>query len=87
MKVALQGYGLDVLIHDEHYIVRTAVASQGYGLDILVNDEFWLVRREVALQGYSLDELVNDGHIHVRETAQEKLAELQKLNAYEKVTT
>ena len=39
MKVAEQGYGLDVLVHDDDYDVRCAVAEQGYGLDLLINDE------------------------------------------------
>lgn len=46
--VAMQGYGLDVLINDEDWSVRKAVAKQGYGLDVLIKDEDWCVRRTVS---------------------------------------
>lgn len=37
--VARQGYGLDILVHDDVFTVRAAVASQGYALDVLVYSE------------------------------------------------
>lgn len=55
-----QGYGLDILIHDNDDVIRQTVAEQGYGLDILVHDKSPLVRLAVAKQGYELDILVND---------------------------
>ena len=47
LKMAKEGYGLDVLINDEDYDVRIAVVKQGYGLDILINDKDWRVREAV----------------------------------------
>lgn len=48
--VALQGYGLNVLINDVEWIVRIAVAKQGFGLDTLINDVEWIVRKEAKRQ-------------------------------------
>ena len=56
----------DILINDEDYPVRVAVAKQGYGLDKLINDEDWIVRVAVAKQRYGLDILVNDEDWSVR---------------------
>ena len=39
LKMAKEGYGLDVLINDEVWGIREAVAKQGYGLNVLINDE------------------------------------------------
>jgi uncharacterized protein YcgL (UPF0745 family) len=61
-----QGYGLDILINDEDWKVRKAVANQGYGLDILINDEDADVRKAVASQGYRFDILINDEDADVR---------------------
>ena len=70
---ASQGYGLNALINDPHYIVRCEVASQRYGLDVLINDEDWRVRITVARQGYGLDTLINDKNYYVREAVTEQI--------------
>ena len=44
IEVAKQGYGLETLINDPEWEVRTAVALQGYGLDKLINDPDLSVR-------------------------------------------
>ena len=67
LKMAEEGYGLNILVNDEDWHVRRAVANQGYGLDILINDEDWRVREAVAKQGYGLDILINDEDWKVRE--------------------
>ena len=64
--VAEQGYGLDILIHDEFASVRLAVVEQGYGLDILINDKIPWIRKAVAKQGYGLDILIHDEDKDVR---------------------
>ena len=66
LKMAEEGYGLNVLIIDKDYEVRRAVAEQGYGLNIFINDEVWFVRTAVARQGYGLDVLINDEVWEVR---------------------
>ena len=66
LKMAKEGYGLNVLIIDKDYEVRRAVAEQGYGLNIFINDEVWFVRTAVARQGYGLDVLINDENWYVR---------------------
>ena len=58
--------GLDVLVSDEHYIVRKEVAKQGYKLEILINDPISDVRVEVAKQGFCLERLIGDDEWHVR---------------------
>lgn len=45
--MAEEGYGLDVLVHDENPHVRAAVAKQGYGLDKLFEDRAINVRKTV----------------------------------------
>ena len=45
---AMNGYGLDILVHDKAPMVRVEVARQGYRPDILVHDDYYLVRRGVA---------------------------------------
>ena len=72
LKMAEEGYGLDILINDKRWVVREAVAEQGYGLDILINDKHWEVRAAVAEQGYGLDILVNDKDWRVRATVAEQ---------------
>ena len=57
---------LDVLIKDEDFYVRLAVAKQGYGLDVLINDEDFRVRLAVAKQGYGLDVLLYDENSTIR---------------------
>lgn len=38
IRVAEQGYGLNLFVHDRDPKVRLAVAKQGYRLELLVND-------------------------------------------------
>lgn len=77
--IARQGYGLDILINDKVWDVRTVVAIQGYRLDILINDEDYHVRAAVARHGYGLDELINDKDYQVRRAVVEKSYGLDKL--------
>lgn len=51
---AMNGYGLDILVHDKAPMVRVEVARQGYHPDILVHDDYYLVRRGVAESGIVL---------------------------------
>ena len=67
LKMAKEGYGLDILINDKNWVVREAVTKRGYGLNILVKDENCLVRAAVADQDYDLNILVNDKDWVVRE--------------------
>lgn len=55
---AMNGYGLDILVHDKAPMVRVEVARQGYRPDILVHDNDWFVRRGVAESGNCLDILI-----------------------------
>ena len=48
LKMAEEGYGLNVLIIDKDYEVRRAVAEQGYGLNIFINDDVWFFITTVA---------------------------------------
>ena len=73
LKMAKQGYGLDVLINDENCYIRVAVIKQGYGLDILINDEDCDVRTAIARQGYGLDILINDEDEEVQEAVKNYL--------------
>ena len=57
---AMNGYGLDILVHDKAPMVRAEVSRQGYRPDILVHDDYYLVRRGVAESGNCLDILIND---------------------------
>lgn len=57
---------LDVLVKDEDFFIRLAVAKQGYGFDVLTHDPHHAVRTEVAKKGYALDTLVNDESWFVR---------------------
>ena len=70
LEMVKEGYGLNVLINDEVYYVREAVAKQGYGLDILIEDKDWRVRAAVAEQGYGLDILINDENWRVRKVVE-----------------
>ena len=63
-------------ITNKSWIIRCEVARQGFGLDKLINDKDWRVRCEVARQGYGLDILINDEDCDVRNTARQKLNEL-----------
>ena len=45
MRVARQGYGLDILVNDPKASVREEVAKQRYGLDQLINDKSEAVRK------------------------------------------
>ena len=47
LKMAKEGYGLNILINDEEWEVRAAVAKRGYGLDILITDKNLYVRKAV----------------------------------------
>jgi len=69
--IAQQGFALDKLVNDDHWLVRVSVAEQGYGLDVLVNDEVWLVREAVARHNYGLDQLINDQDEDVRHVAKQ----------------
>ena len=66
LRMAKEGYGLNILINDGDYDIRREVANQGYGLNILINDEDYDVRIAVAEQGYGLDILINDENLYVR---------------------
>lgn len=57
---------LGLLIKDERWKIRRAVARQGYGLDVLIKDEDWSVREAVVRQGYGLDVLIKDENYYVR---------------------
>ena len=70
---------LDVLVDDDDWHVRKAVAEQGYGLDRLVNDLDHEVRASVAKQNYGLDKLVDDEDFFVRKTVAEQGYGLDKL--------
>ena len=70
---------LDVLIDDEDWRIRMAVAEQGYGLDKLINDKDSGIRAVVAKQGYGLDQLINDKSYYVRKTVAEQGYGLEKL--------
>lgn len=59
-EAARHGVGLEVLVNDEHPLVRAAVAEQGYGLEKLVRDDEWIVKMAVAEQGFELERYVND---------------------------
>lgn len=48
LKVAKDGYRLDILIKDKNWKIRCAVAEHGYGLDKLVHDNNYSIRCEVA---------------------------------------
>ena len=43
----MQGYGLDILINDYHYIVRREIVKLCYRLDKLINDPDKYVRDTV----------------------------------------
>ena len=73
LKMAEEGYALDVLVNDKDWEVRRVVAKQGYGLGILANDEDYGVRAAVAKQGYGLDVLIYDKDSYVREAVRNYL--------------
>ena len=79
LKMAEQGYGLDVLINDENWRVRRTVAEQGYGLDILINDKGLPIREAVAKQGYGLEVLINDEKEDVRKSVFEYLNNIKRM--------
>ena len=66
--MAEKEYGLDILINDENWLIRAAIASKNYGLNKLINDSNPSVRLEVAKQGYGLDILINDIDPFIRNT-------------------
>ena len=83
IEMVKRGENLNILINDEDYLIRAAVAEQGYGLDKLINDESEFVRIIVAEQGYGLDKLINDEDDWVRETAfktQKEIKEIKHVN-------
>lgn len=79
LKMIENHKNLDILVDDENYTIRAAVAEQGYGLDKLIDDKNWRVRTAVAEQGYGLDKLVNDEIWIVREAVAKQGYGLKKL--------
>lgn len=63
------GHGLETLVNDPSWRVRSAVARQGAYLDKLAHDPEWRVRAVVAKQGVHLEELLNDPVDYVRKVA------------------
>lgn len=59
---------LDILISDDHQLVRRAVAERGYRLDELVNDKAYSVKCAVVRHGNKeqLDILINDEDARLR---------------------
>lgn len=57
---------LDILVNDENFFIRYAVAKQGYGFDVLIHDSSVDIRSEIARQGYGLDTLIEDEDWFVR---------------------
>ena len=66
VTAAKNGCGLETLVGDPSWRVRSAVASVGYGLDVLKDDMKYQVRVAVAQQGCYLDEFSKDEHWEVR---------------------
>lgn len=64
--LARQGFQLEKLSHDKHWLVRAEVARKGFKLERFLNDDSWNVRLEVARHGFRLEQFVNDREWIVR---------------------
>lgn len=82
-EVAKQEYGLNILMHDESWMVKATVARHGtYGLDELMNDESEFVRKATvdgAVKTNNMDVLgvlINDENESVRSYAIKEAKEI-----------
>ena len=75
-----QGYGFDILIHNDNPHIRADVVEHckdAKYLEIALHDESPDVRRTVARRYYGLETLKNDVSKKVRDIARQKLSEMQ----------